>query len=304
MSLENPPKKISVTDMQGVHASGSNWVAIIPYGYSREGEPEVHFNSDFQWWGERVEGTLELIKMAKIAGFSIMLKPQVWMMRGWIGDFDAGSDENWKLWEESYSLYILTFAKMAEAESVDMFCIGTEYKTATTKRPEYWKTLIAEIRKVYSGKITYAANWDEYNDISFWGELDYIGVDAYFPLMQDDDPLIAELSAAWYPIRENLKLLHKRYQKPVLLAEYGYRSVNGAAGNQWEQDGKPVNPNAQRKAYLALYDALWHEPWIAGGFAWKWHFKNDAGGPSNSQYTPQGKPALDVIKAVYRKTLE
>lgn len=289
--------------MEGVHASGSNWVAIIPYGYSREGEPLVHFDADFQWWGEGQEGTIELIKLAKAAGFNIMLKPQVWLMRGWIGDFDAGSEEDWKLWEESYGMYILAFAKMAEAESVAMFCVGTEYKIATAQRPEYWKRLIASVREVYSGKITYAANWNEYREVDFWQELDYIGIDAYFPLMQEDEPLIAELSAAWNPIKTDLKLLHQKYQKPVLLTEYGYRSVNGAAGNQWEQDGKPVNHNAQRKAYLALYDALWHEPWMAGGFAWKWHFKTNAGGPADSHYTPQGKPALEVISTVYRKTL-
>ncbi len=304
MSLESPPRPISKSDMVGVHASGSNWVAIIPYGYSSDSDPLVYFNSNFQWWGERIDGTIQLIILAKEAGFNVMLKPQVWMQRSWIGDFDAGSEADWLKWEESYREYALTYAALAQKHNVGIYCIGTEYKTATAQRDKFWKSLIAEIRKIYSGKITYAANWDEYEQIGFWDEVDYIGIDAYFPLMKDDEPLIAELTAAWMPIKERMRQLSKTHQKPILLTEYGYRSTSGAAGNHWELDGKQVNPNAQRKAYLALYDALWHQEWVAGGFAWKWHFKTDAGGLNNSHYTPQGKPALDVIKSVYRITLE
>jgi homoserine trans-succinylase len=31
-------------------------------------------------------------------------------------------------------------------------------------------------------KLTYAANWDDFDKVPFWNELDYIGIDAYFPL--------------------------------------------------------------------------------------------------------------------------
>jgi hypothetical protein len=36
-------------------------------------------------------------------------------------------------------------------------------------RPKYWQELILEIRKVYKGKLTYAANWDEFKRVPFWG---------------------------------------------------------------------------------------------------------------------------------------
>ncbi len=304
MSLESPPRPIEIRQMKEVLESHSNWVAVIPYAFSREGDPQVYFDSERQWWGERSDGVAALIRMAHEAGMQVMLKPQVWLMRSWIGDFDAGNDDGWTLWEKSYEAYIVNYAHIAAREKVALFCIGTEYKLATKMRTEFWQKLITEVRKIYTGKITYAANWDEYQDVGFWADLDFIGIDAYFPLKQDDDPLMAELTAAWKPIKKQLKQLSETHTKPILLTEYGYRSVNGAAGNQWDGDGKPLNTNAQRKAYLALYDALWHEPWVVGGFAWKWHFKENAGGPDNVHYTPQGKPAMDVIKAVYRKTLE
>jgi hypothetical protein len=43
-------------------------------------------------------------------------------------------------------------------------------------------TIDCEIRKIYTGKLTYAANWDDFDKVPFWKELDYIGIDAYFPL--------------------------------------------------------------------------------------------------------------------------
>ena len=58
---------------------------------------------------------------------------------------------------------------------MDLFAVGTELKAFAKKRPEFWKQLIQKVRTVYSGPLTYAANWDEYHEISFWQDLDYIG---------------------------------------------------------------------------------------------------------------------------------
>ena len=60
---------------------------------------------------------------------------------------------------------------MAEEEKVDIFCIGTELEKFIEHRPAYWRELIAEVRKVYKGKLTYAANWDEYKRVPFWDAL-------------------------------------------------------------------------------------------------------------------------------------
>jgi hypothetical protein len=50
-----------------------------------------------------------------------------------------------------------------------------------------WKELIADARTVFSGRMTYAANFDEYFDVSWWRYLDMVGINAYFPLREVSD---------------------------------------------------------------------------------------------------------------------
>ena len=60
-----------------------------------------------------------------------------------------------------------------------------------------WRQIIAAIRQVYHGKLTYGGNWDSFNEVTFWDALDYIGVLAYFPLTKTPNPSSAEIAAAW-----------------------------------------------------------------------------------------------------------
>ncbi len=188
MTLESPPKAIESTGFLPIKNIHANFVCIVPYGFSTINKHQVIFNHKRQWWGEREEGVIELIRMAKENEMKVMLKPQVWLQGGWVGDFVLESDKEWLDWERAYKKYILFYAQIAEKNDVDIYCVGTEYKTAAILRPDFWISLIAEIRKVYKGKLTYAANWDEYNEISFWDKLDFIGINAYFPLSQKANP--------------------------------------------------------------------------------------------------------------------
>ncbi|MEM6723389.1 MAG: hypothetical protein AAF598_05080, partial [Bacteroidota bacterium] len=47
-----------------------------------------------------------------------------------------------------------------------------------------WRTIIRSARQHYTGELTLAANFDNYREISFWDELDFIGINAYFPLRE------------------------------------------------------------------------------------------------------------------------
>jgi hypothetical protein len=80
--------------------------------------------------------------------------------------------------------------------------------------------------------VTYAANWDAYERTPFWDDLDLIGVDAYFPLSSDPDVSVGELVEAWEPVVSDLRTFAIRHDRPILFAEFGYRSVEGAAGEQ------------------------------------------------------------------------
>jgi hypothetical protein len=57
--------------------------------------------------------------------------------------------------------------------------------------------LIKKVRAVYSGKLTYAENWDCIDKVLFWDQLDYIGVDAYFPISKKKKQKMKEIRAGW-----------------------------------------------------------------------------------------------------------
>lgn len=302
MSLESPSEPVDFNDFEPLKDLNINAIAIIPYAFSRNGEPEVYFNNEHQWWGERIEGVAELISIAHSHHFKALVKPHVWMHHDWIGIYQLDSEEEWENWEDSYSEYIIAYAKMAEENKAEIFCIGTELKYAAASRPAYFRSLIADVRKVYNGKIAYAANWDSYQNIIFWDALDYIGINAYFPLSQKKDPDLRELEAAWEPIIDSLDSFRLRFQKPILITELGYRSVNRAAGNQWDLEKEDRNDSLQARAYRAFFETLYPKPWIAGVFLWKWEFDtNRGGGDVNRRYTPQGKMASEVISTYFKK---
>mgnify|MGYP001954769696 CR=1 FL=1 len=275
--------------------------------FSKKNEPTVTFNYEKSWWGEQSEGTIFMIQQAKKEHLKIMLKPHVWVMgEGWCGQFDLKTEKEWLKWEKDYANYILYNAKIAQDYNVEMLCIGTEYKIATAKRPLFWENLIRAVRKIYTGKVTYAANWDNYKNISFWNALDYIGVDAYFPLSAAKTPDIKTLNTKWKKEVNVLQSFSEKQHKKILFTEFGYKSIHFSAWNQWEvenirQDNN-VNLKAQASAYYSLFNSVWHKQWFAGGFLWKW-FADDknSGGLNNSDYTPQHKPVEKIIKNYYQR---
>jgi hypothetical protein len=288
-------------DLQNINAG---WVSIIPFAFSRLNEPAVNYEPDRQYWGESIEGVKITIKQAHEAGLKVMIKPQVWMQKGWIGDFDLQTEEDWKVWEEDYEKYIMHFAKLGAQENAEMICLGTEYKNAVKKRPAFWAKLATDIRKIYKGKLTYCANWDDYTDVKFWSSLDYVGISGYFPISEAKLPAIADLEKAWKPVKSQLKNFSAKEGKPILFTEYGYRSMDQPAWRSWEVEYQdmPINMQAQANAYEAIFKAFWKENWFAGGFAWKWYSSFRRMDPqNNNDWTPQNKKAQEVIKEYYSK---
>ncbi|MDX1628157.1 MAG: hypothetical protein R3345_05625 [Fulvivirga sp.] len=305
VSFEAPPKAVGAISMESIRKTRGNWVAITPYAFIQPDNPRVIFDHPRQWWGERSEGVVSTIRCAQQLGYQVMLKPHVWVRgQGWPGDLEIATEKDWKLWSESYKAYIMTYATIADSLEVPLLCIGTEFRKLAVKKPLYWQELIKKVRKAYSGKLTYAANWDNYENIDFWSDLDYIGIDAYFPLSQQRVPSKAAMMEHWQEIGEKLQDFASLHNTPVLFTEYGYQSVDYAVAGHWQydQDSLHVNLQLQADAYEALFKSVWHKDWIAGGFLWKWHAQHEqAGGPDCKKYTPQNKPALEVIARWYNQ---
>ncbi|AJR02545.1 glycoside hydrolase family 113 [Siansivirga zeaxanthinifaciens] len=284
-----------------IHA---NYAAVMPFGFIRNLEhPDIVFNTDRQWFGETREGAKQYIETLKKKHIKIMLKPQIWVWHGeFTGNIKMQSEANWKILEDSYTRFILEFAALAGQTNADIFCIGTELETFVNNRPEYWFDLINKIKLVYHGKLTYAANWNEFNSTPFWNELDYVGIDAYFPVSTSKTPTLEECLKGWKSHKNDIIQTYKTYNKPILFTEYGYRSVDYSGKQPWEsnRDMDQVNLEAQNNTTQALFETFWDEDWFAGGFVWKWFINHDeVGGEQNFMFTPQNKPAEAIIKTYY-----
>ena len=281
----------------------ADWVSIIPYSFCNKEDPTVHFDHPTQWYGERSEGTRKLINQAKKTGLKVMLKPHVWVVGdGWPGDLDFTSEAACLKWEESYEKYILNFARIAAETKVEVYAVGTECRHLARKRPQYWRELIKKVRSVYSGKVTYAANWDNYENITFWDQVDFIGIDAYFIVNELQEANEKEMVNAWNEVSKKLTEVSNRYNKDILFTEYGFQSIDYVAKGKWESHEKRINLNNQKKAYRAFFESIWNEDWMLGGFLWKWYPRHHkAGGEKDIKFTPQNKPAEEVIRKYYQK---
>lgn len=284
--------------------SASNWVALTPYSFCSINDPNLKYDQSWQWEGERTDGIIAAIISAKELGLKIMIKPHIWVKeQGWAGDLDY-SDQDWQTWEKAYRNYILNYAHVADSLSVEMLCLGTEIRQSASKRTQFWNQLISEVEEIYSGKLTYAANWDNYQNVSFWNKLDYIGIDAYFPLDNLKRIDYQRLAQKTDSLSIVLAQFSDSQNKQILFTEFGYRSVDFAAWRHWELENEYENPskgfNALNQVYgfRSFFKTFWKQEYIAGGFVWKWH-PSITGLSKSNDFSPQGKPAMKVIKLWY-----
>jgi len=242
----------------------------------------------------------------------VMLKPLVNLPPGspnWRGQI-VGSEE-WFTGVQGYGAFINHWAQIAQEEDVDLFCVGTEL-VATASEEARWRTAIAGVEALYSGPLVYAANHGGSGsatqaNIVWWDALDYIGLDAYYPLTGSADPSVADLRTAWATratMIENWRTaLDPADQKPVLFTEIGYRSWDGtnqAPASQTGWGDTDVDEQEQADCYQATYEELWRrKPWLQGMYWWNWEVDPNPVWEADNWFTPQGKPAENVIAQHY-----
>lgn len=292
-----------IKPLTNIHA---NYASVMPFGFIRDiSHPEIQYNSKRQWFGETKIGVKQYIHALKKEGIQVMMKPQIWVWRGeFTGEIKMKTDEDWKVLENSYTKFIMGYAQVAQETNVEIFCIGTELESFIDERPNYWKHLISEIRTIYKGKLTYAANWNEYNRTPFWSNLDYIGIDGYFPVSDLKTPTLQDCKLGLERWKIEMKSYYDKLRKPILFTEFGYRSVDFTGKEPWRSDRElnVVNLEAQKNTTQAFLETFWNEDWVAGGFIWKWfHNYEHAGGKDNFMFTPQNKPAETIIKEIYSR---
>lgn len=284
-------------------STGAGWISVIVTGY-QDGISGTSIGTTSDTPTD--DDLAHVISRAHELGLKVMLKPHVNLLddpahwRGQIGK-DFSTDAEWEEWFDAYEAFVEHYAELAERHEVDQFCVGTELGT-TVHRVEDWRALIAGVRARYGGPITYAANHSgEEVGITWWDAVDYIGVDAYYPLTDEYDPTLDELREAWTPIVTALARLSAEWDRPILLTEIGYCSVDGANRSPWDcwLNGGPSDLQEQADCYEAAFESLFNQPWFAGMFWWEWITDPTVGGPDDANYTPRGKPAEDILLVWY-----
>ena len=277
-------------------------VAIVPYSYLADAHRPDPIPVVEQAGTENDEAVLFSHFSAQDLGQFTLLKPQIWLGGGsWPGDVSFSTPAEWQTFFDNYRRWIIHYALLAELYGFDALCIGTELRYTTLQQPAAWRTLIAQIRQIFGGSLTYAANWgEECEKITFWSDLDFIGVNCYYPLHQGTTATPEELAAGAQRVVEKLKTIHERVQRPVWLTEIGYRSATAPWQTPHAEAGdRAIDEQAQAQCYAAFLAASWPSDWIKGYFWWKWPSELDHIEDNGRGYMPLGKPAEEVLRSYY-----
>ena len=247
---------------------GANSFAIHPYAQIAE-DGHVRFRT--------IDGNRHItvpLEWARERGLSVMMIPHIayWGTKFlWRGEINFATPTEWDNFFNDYETWIVEMAKLAEAHGVAVFCVGLEFAFAE-KYPERWLKIIAAVRAVYHGKLTYGGNWNEFETVKFWGALDYIGVLAYFPLTKTPNPSREEIAAAWEERCAQLERFSKQNGgKQFIFVELGYNESAKAAAEPWsfKTGGEYATEIQARCMDVALALPEKHS-FLAGMFLWKW----------------------------------
>lgn len=294
-------------DFRAIKTLGATHVALFPFGFMNvHTEPTV---SRFR--GRRLdlaiadEGLIIMGTMARKAGLRVVLIPTLadFTDGHWRGEVRMNSDASWDEWFVSYRDFILHYASLAEQMRAAGMSVGTELRE-TVHRESQWREVIGQVRERFHGWLSYAANWDDYDAVPWWDAVDLIGVQAYFELGDpgpgDRERRSKNLIEAWRPIKQKLAALSETTDRRIVFTEIGYKSHSGTTEEpwKWELDGE-ADAELQAAAYDAAFRTFWSEPWFAGFYWWKWRALSAKDKDSARDFTPQGKPAEQIIRRYY-----
>jgi hypothetical protein len=283
------------TMLDEIVAAGATDLSLVPRWSQRDVEASTIAPLD----GTTVpDAELEwVIEQARARGLRLFLMPYIYVQvraRGkWRGTIDPGDPDAW--WA-SYGRFILHYARMAQRHDAALFSVGSELLSMETQDAR-WRALIAQVREVYSGQLTYSSNWDHFEVPTFWDAVDVVGMTAYQELSKRPDPSWWELTKGWDTFRKRLRVFLLQQQRRFVFTEIGYPSHSGAAARPWDYSGEGASDVAlQARCFRAMVD-VWHDdPRLAGVYVWNWFGFADG---SDRGYSPRGKPSREVIAHWY-----
>ncbi|MEJ1154644.1 glycoside hydrolase family 113 [Microbacterium marmarense] len=235
------------------------------------------------------------IREAHSLGLNVCLKPVVnvgdgtWRAHIGFFDWDVPGEPSWTQWFQAYTRFIVHAARIAEAEGCAMLCIGCEMVRADGQE-QHWRQLIAAVRQVYSGILTY--NCDKYQEdhVSWWDAVDVISSSGYYPI------------DTWEQQLDRIEKVVAQADKPFFFMEAGCPSREGSPmlPNDWNLSGA-ASEEAQLEYYREMFRACRARDWVGGLMLWDWPaqlYSADAAA-RNDDYCPYGKVAAEFMSQQY-----
>ena len=244
---------------------------------------------------------------------------------------------------KTYTDQAVHFAKIAQEEGVELYSLGTETdRLFRTRSGGYFpndfrqelESMVARVRDVYSGKLTYDMHYSALTAPGFYGpgsnhlwgdlDLDIIGVSAWFPLT-DSPPTtvmsVESLQTAWEKVfKEHLIPLAERNPgRPVLFLEHGASDHAGAPASPGtpnfdlyepyvftDANGNGLDDGQETQAnmYQALVNTMKKHPGVVNGVFWwdNWIAGDQKWADywaTRRGYDIRGKLSEDIVRSAY-----
>lgn len=290
----------SHASQQELRQLGVTALSITPFAYMATVDSNAIQLMTDRPGSETDEVVRQEVRWAKELGMQTMLKPHIWIRGGaYRGRIEHPTPEARVRWWQSYRRFVLHYALLAESMEVELFCIGVELDQTVVPFESEWRELIQDVRRVFPGRLVYAANWDKVDAPRFWSALDYIGVQFYPPLAGSRHPSEQLLERQLQMLSE----LSGRVDRPVLLTEVGFRSTSDALSvpHRWPETEKDqADEAAQANAYALLFGGLTRFPRVEGAFVWKWFTDPATREEGEVGFSPRAKQAQSVLRRAYR----
>jgi hypothetical protein len=286
---------------------GATWVSLTPYGRVWNLAP-----SGIDWtfeapFSDNRKSVLASMRQAHAEGLRVLLVPHLWVESGqWRGEIDPKTEAGWRAWTRAYRSFVLAWADVAREGEADMLSVGVELGSwLTGVRAPSFLPIVADVRKVYAGPLTYSANWDDVDETLILRALDVIGINAFYPLAEKKGAGFVELREGGRRVADRVRRLTELWHKPVIFTELGYTTRTDPAVRPWEWPEKlesvTVDQFAQADAYRGLLAPLLEEPSFLGFFVWRVYADpDDVSQEAEFGFSPRGKAAELVVRDAFR----
>ncbi len=281
-------------DYQKMVASGVEWVAINSFWY----QANLTSNDIYPgFWTEPRENLVDAFLYARSIGLHVLYKPMIQIDGEWRAHIQYSPE-----WMQAYTDWLVSCAQDAELGGVEMFCLGCEMNNMQG-HSDAVRSMIAAVRQVFHGKLTYSANYDAFWYIDWYDKIDMIGVSMYPAMSFSYSPTVDELVQFWNGFYTRLEALSAKWNKPIAFTEIGAQALDGS--NMSPSQNRISNKSDVEELcdiYQSVFESrLWTAPWFKGVYWWIWdNYEPDPLHPENDiNFSPEIPAVLAILTATY-----